>query len=120
MFTSYVMLDSTTHGVPSGNYDGSSLAFEGNIVTAANFYQGLGSLQTVVIRVTNFVGKIIIRATLNNEYQSAVWFDADEFGDYVHPFTGVFTLNIRGNFVWMKPDIIDFSAGTIDSITITY
>jgi len=120
MLTSYVMLDSTTHGVPSGNYDGSSLAFEGNIVTAANFYQGLGSLQTVVIRVTNFIGKIIIRSTLNNEYQSAVWFDVEEFGDFFTPISGVYTLNIRGNFVWIKPDIIDFVDGTIDSITITY
>lgn len=120
MLSSYVMLDTTTYGIPSGTYDGSSLDFTGNIVTGANFYQGLGSLQTVIIRVTDFVGEIRIKATLNNEYQSAVWFDTENFGDLFSPLTGVYTLNIRGNFVWIKPEIVGFTQGTISSITVSY
>lgn len=120
MNTSYVMLPQTVHGEPSGNYDGSSLFFTGTPVKAANFYQGLGSMQTIVIRTAGFKGVILLQATLETNPELALYFDTQEFGDPLFPMTGVFTFSVRGNFVWMRPEVIDFTAGTIESITITY
>ena len=120
MNTQYIMLGETVHGQPSGNYDGSSLFFVGTPVKAANFYQGLGNLQTVVIRVSDFQGIIKLQATLESNPSEALWFDTDEFGDPFYSSTGVFTFSIRGNFVWMRPEVIDFTSGTIESITIGY
>lgn len=114
------MLDTTVHGQPSGNYDGSSLFFTGTPVKAANYYQGLGNLQTCIIRVTAFTGLIELRATLESDPDVALWFNTQTFGDIITPYTGVFTFSIRGNFVWMKPDILDFTGGTIESITISF
>ena len=120
MITSYSLLDRTVHGVPSGNYDGSSMDFDGNTVKAANYYQGLGDLQTVIIRVQEFKGIIRLRGSLETSWQAAMWFETEEFRALEHPETGVFTFSIRGNFVWMKAEIIGFSEGTIESITISY
>lgn len=120
MLTTYTMLARTVHGIPSGNYDGSSLFFIGDTVKAANYYQGLGNMQTIVIRVTGFQGLIKLQATLETNPEVALYFDTDTFGDPFYPMTGVFTFSIRGNFVWMRPEVIDFTDGTIESITITF
>lgn len=120
MNTTYTMLTRTVHGEPSGNYDGSSLFFTGTPVKAANFYQGLGSMQTIVIRTTDFQGIVLLQATLETDPELALYFDTQEFGDALYPQTGVFTFSVRGNLVWMRPEVIDFTAGTIESITITY
>lgn len=120
MITSYTILNRTVHGVPSGNYDGSSMDFDSDAVKAANYYQGLGDLQTVIVRVQEFKGIIRLRGSLETSWQAAMWFETEEFRALENPETGVFTFSIRGNFVWMKAEIIDFSEGTIDSITISY
>ena len=44
--TTETLLPTTVYGTPSGNYDGSSTAFIGNAIPAANFYGGQGSAQT--------------------------------------------------------------------------
>jgi hypothetical protein len=122
IITTVSMLDSTTYGVPSGNYDGSSQDFFGNVVQGADYYQGrgVGSIQTVTINVTDFVGQIKILATLNDNPGESAWFETEIFSDGVTPQTGIFPFNILGNFVWMEAEIIDFTAGTINSITVTY
>jgi TPR repeat protein len=43
--TTLQLLPTTTHGTPSGNYDGSSLDFAGTRQQAANYYGGFGVAQ---------------------------------------------------------------------------
>jgi hypothetical protein len=55
-----VLVPTTEHGVPSGNYDGSSQDFVADPAKAANYYRGRGGLQTVIFPVASvFTSKLI-------------------------------------------------------------
>jgi hypothetical protein len=114
------ILNTTVYGQASGNYDGSSQDFIGDPVRAANYYGGQGSIQTVTITVTGFVGEIHLQATLNDQPSiDAAWFEVQDF-IRVTPDTETYTKTIMGNFTFMRAEVIGFDAGTINSITLTY
>lgn len=119
-----VLVPETEHGVPSGNYDGSSQDFIADPVKAANYYRGRGGLQTVIFRVTSFTGGITIQATLDNDPLAARWIDVFDFGDSSTisdgSTTDVFPTNILGNFSWMRAKVHNFTTGTIDLVTASY
>jgi hypothetical protein len=117
---SFTLLDTTTYGEASGNYDGSSQDFYGNAVTAADYYAGYSSIQTITFTVTDFVGNIQLEATLNDQAESAAWFFVDSFGDPVTPTTETHPITVLGNFVYLRVRVLGFDAGTINSITINY
>lgn len=118
--TTKILLDTTVYGTPSGNYDGSSQNFYGDPVTAANYYAGQGSLQTAVIRVEGFTGDIRLEATLNDNPVQALWFEVAQYGDLSSILTETHPINIDGNFTYMRVRVVEFDAGTINSITLTY
>lgn len=120
MINTYTLATNIQYGVPSANYDGSSQDFSTLPTKAAGYYQGYGSIQTVTISVTGFVGVIKIQASLNDDIPEALFFDLNQFSNGVAVETGTFPITITGNFVWMKCEIQDFSAGTINSITVSY
>jgi hypothetical protein len=121
--TTLPLLESTVNGIPSGNYDGSSLDFVGNAQIAVNYYGGQGSLQTVTISVTNFTGDIRLEATLNDSLavntNQAYWFEVDQYLRLL-PTTQIYPVTLTGNFTYMRARILDFETGTINAITITY
>lgn len=117
---SFTLLGSTVYGQASGNYDGSSQDFAGNAVIAADYYAGYGSIQTVNISVTDFVGTIHIEATLNDQVEQAAWFLCSSFGDGETPVTEVYPITLVGNFVYIRARVVGFDSGTINSITIAY
>ena len=57
--TTLQLLPTTSYGTPSGNYDGSSLDFNGDREQAANYYGGFGDLQTLAFFVEAFEGRIL-------------------------------------------------------------
>ena len=116
----FTLLSSTTYGEASGNYDGSSQDFHGDPVIAADYYRGYGSIQTVTISVTDFVGTIEIEATLDDLADQAAWFLTETFSDGVTPATEVRPVTILGNFVYIRVRVLGFDAGTINSITLAY
>lgn len=118
--TTLTLLDTTVYGTASGNYDGSSEDFFGNSVVAANYYAGQGSIQTMTIRVTGFVGQITAQATLNDDPAAAEWFDVYTYGGDSVPRTDTHPATITGNFSYMRVGISQFSEGTINSITLAY
>ena len=118
--TTVTLLPSTTYGVPSGNYDGSSQDFVGDPQKAANYYRGRGGLQTLTFRVNNFVGRIYVEATLDTVSETAHWFRTYEYGDDITPLTDTHPETIQGNFVWIRLHIVGFDSGTIESVTISY
>lgn len=119
-YSTLTLVGDTVHGTPSGNYDGSSLDFYSDAVPAANYYGGQGSTQTITYRLSGFVGTITMEATLNDLQESAPWFTIATFGDGLAPDTGIFSDTIVGNFTWIRARITDFTAGTIESITVAY
>ena len=119
MSTSITLLNNVVVGTPNGNYDGSTTYFESDAVTAAGYYQGQGSLQTVFITVTDFTGQITLQATLDFNPETAKWFDVY---DYVNDSTSFrFPVNLTGNFVWLKAVVTGFEdAAVINSVTLSY
>ena len=116
----FALLATTTYGQASGNYDGSSQDFHGNPVIAADYYSGYGSIQTVNISVTDFVGTVHLEATLNDLADQAAWFEVDTFVSELLPTTEIRPVTVLGNFVYMRVRVTGFDAGTINSITIAY
>lgn len=119
MITTKTILDTTVYGEPSGNYDGSSLEWFSDAQPAANYYRGRGNAQTVSIRVTDFQGQLVIQSTLDSDPLTASWFDVYDY-DRTSSTTDYHPVNIPGNFTWMRVKVVDFSAGTIDSVTVSY
>jgi hypothetical protein len=120
MITTKTILGTTVYGTPSGNYDGSSQDWASDPQEAANYYRGRGGLQTALITVTNFVGEIVIEATLDSVAETAIWFETYRFGDLENPVTDVHPTNIQGNFVWLRARVVGFDGGTINSVTVSY
>ena len=120
MSTTLTILPLTQHGVPSGNYDGSSTDFDSDGAKAVGYYRGQGSVQTVYQRVSGFQGRITLQATLDQDWTRANWVDVNVFSDGSTVETGVHPVSLTGNYTWMRARITEFTAGTIDSITITY
>jgi len=117
--TEISLLSNVEHGVPSGNYDGSSTDFFSDAAQAVGFYQGQGSIQTVLINVADFAGSIITQATLGNDPESAAWFVLDTLATDTNT-TEIRSVSTPGNFVWIRVGILEFESGTINSITLTY
>lgn len=119
--TTLQLLPTTTYGTPSGNYDGSSLDFDGDQQKAANYYGGFGGLQTVAFFLNGFQGRIRIQATLESEpVADADWFQIEDFDTSSSPTTENFSRNITGNFTWIRAAVEDFEAGTISKLMLSY
>ncbi len=119
--TTLQLLPTTTYGTPSGNYDGSSLDFAGDREQAANYYGGFGGLQTIAFYLNQFQGRIEIQATLDSvPVSEASWFRISDFDSTSSATTNNFSRNITGNFVWIRARVLDFEAGTISKIMLSY
>ena len=119
--TTVTLLPSTTHGVPSGNYDGSSEDFIGDPQKAANYYRGRGGVQTITFSVTEFEGDMYLEACLDENPAEANWFTTYIYGDgSTIPLTDLHPATVTGNFTWMRVRVSGFSGGTINAVTITY
>lgn len=120
MSTTQTILDTTVHGEPSGNYDGSSLDWYSPAVQAADYYRGRGGLQTVTFSLDQFEGRIVLQATLDTVPETATWFDVYEIGDPLVPLTDYHPESVQGNFVWTRVNVKLFDSGTINFVNITY
>lgn len=117
--TQITLVNAVEYGVPSGNYDGSSADFFSDAAQAVGFYQGQGSVQTVLINVANFTGSVITQATLGNNPESAAWFDVDVY-EPVTNTTQIHSVSAVGNFVWIRVAVQGFESGIINSVTLSY
>lgn len=120
MITTKTILGTTVFGTPSGNYDGSSQDWSSDPQEAANYYRGRGGLQTIMFNVVDFVGQIVIEATLDTVAETATWFETYTYGDLSSSITDYHPTNIQGNFAWVRARIVGFDGGTINSVTISY
>lgn len=120
MNTTTTVITNVQYGVPSGTYDGSSQDFITIPIKAAGYYRGYGSTQTIMISVTDFIGRIHISASLNDLVNSAIYFPVNTFGDGSSVISGVYPFTEIGNFVWIRFEITQFQQGTINFIRVTY
>jgi len=104
--------------------------FVGKPVKASGFLGHTIGRQTLVMRLSNFKGRITIQATLEPEPQETDWFpvilDTNEFIEFPTielPYlpgrtTGTFGYMFRGNYVWLRA-IIDRRHFTEENFTET-
>ena len=119
--TTLELLPTTTYGTPSGNYDGSSQDWSGDRQQAAKYYGGFGGLQTIAYYLNGFQGRIKIEATLDSDPTTdAAWFKVNEFDSTSTTTTNNFSVNITGNFTWIRANVEDFDAGTITKLYMSY
>jgi hypothetical protein len=140
--TTLVLLSDITDGVPSGNYDGSSLDWYSDPQRAVNYYRGQGHIQTLNFGVTDFAGIITIEATLESEppnnqsnftdgstiyplYRTNIgWFEIAEYGDgstvYPAGATDYRPISVEGKFTWVRARVRNFVSGTINIVDIRY
>lgn len=118
--TALQLLPSTSYGTPSGNYDGSSQDFDGVPAKAANYHGGIGGLQTVAFFLNQFQGRIQIEATLDSAPDGHNWFRVHEFDSAQTGTTSNFSTNLVGNFTWIRAQVTDFDAGTIQKVMLNY
>lgn len=119
--TTLQLLPTTTHGTPSGNYDGSSLDWAGVDQQAADYYGGFGALQTVAYFLLSFQGLIILEATLDTApADDTAWFEVNRFDSLSTTTTNNFSVNITGNFTWLRARVEGFQQGTITKLMLSY
>jgi len=119
--TNLFLVDNITHGVPSGNYDGSSLEFDTDGVKGVGYYPGQGNLQNLGIRTTGFSGTVTIQATLDDDWTDANWVDTFVYdAGAITPISGYRPESLVGNYTWLRAHITDFTAGTINFILVSY
>ena len=114
------ILGLTQYGVPSGNYDGSSMDFDSDGAKGVGYYRGQGAIQTVYQRITGFQGVITLQATLDQNWETANWVDVNTFDCSSSPVTTYLPVTLTGNYTWLRAKITDFSAGEIVSIIVVY
>jgi hypothetical protein len=104
------------------------------------FYNRSDGLHTVQWSITNFTGVIAIQATLETDPGDLDWFTVnlgnsttysiDTTGllsqsniksmSYTTPTTGSFSYNFKGNYVWVRAFISNWSSGTINQILMSH
>jgi hypothetical protein len=120
--TTLILLPQTAYQNP-GN--GAPYTVVGNAQPAAAYYLGNRDLQTVNISLSNVTGNIVIQATLANPATlDTQWFDvyeldanANSSGDNSNASTYT---NVTGNFVYMRAKIVDFQAGVVNFVKLSY
>lgn len=126
--TTLVLLPQTTWG---GNVYPQLQSYDviGEKKPAAAYYLGNKDLQTVNINLAGVTGNIFIQASLATDPQEIDWFDVYEVvanasapansAANIAAYTNE-AVNIEGNFVWMRAEVIDFQAGIVQFIKLSY
>ena len=116
--TSITLLPTTTFGTSAGNYDGSSLAFNGDKVKGDGYYGFSDGVHTTQTRVTALVGTVKIQGTLVKDPADTDFVDIVTVNesDGSTAVTNSFLNNFTGNFVWIRIAVSAFTAGSINNI----
>lgn len=124
--TTLILLSETSYVNP-GN--GAPYTVTGNSQPAAAYYLGNRDLQTVNIKLTNVTGNIVIDASLATSPSSNDWFQVYQLeanasapantDPKLASNASVYT-NIEGNFVYLRARIVDFNAGTVQFVKLSY
>jgi hypothetical protein len=120
--SSYILLPRTIHGEPSGEYDGSSLDWEGDPVKASDYYR-YSNVETVFFNVIDFTGLITIQGTNDqNAAYNSVWVPIISYGDLEDsvPVTDYHPYTIYGNWAWLRAQVLNFRSGEIKAVTLVY
>lgn len=120
--SSYILIPATQFGVEQENYNGIDLAFSGVPVKAAGYYSRFKDLHTVSWHLLNFVGSLVIEATLDEDPSTDNYFPVtnEVLGTGITPNNDNTAINIEGKFTWIRASVTDFTAGAITKVVVGY
>jgi hypothetical protein len=112
-----IIISQVVHGQAKAEYDGESLDWATAAYKGDGYYGYTDGLHTFSYKLTNFEGQFNIQASLATNPTEDDWFGATEYvGNESEPFNGSGFMNVTGNFVWLRINITNFTAGTIDRV----
>ena len=128
MSDTVVLLTTSTH--TSGTQ-----TLVGEKVKGDAYFGQTDGLHTIVVDLNDFIGKVVIQGSLESTPGDNDWFDIQlSDGDFQVDVSGKVTrssveslvytsaetsskpYNATGNFVWLRANVTDWTAGTITSI----
>lgn len=133
---SEIILSSTTHPGDSTTETVTGEKFKGD-----GYYGRSDGLHTVQIDLNEFIGRIELQGTLAIDPQDDDWFSISLGGDitatvdttglvsssntvviitYTENETSVNTYNFTGNYVWLRAKVLNWTDGTVNSITLNH
>jgi len=120
--SSYNLIPSTTFATANGNYDPlvDSGDFSGPPQKAAAYYSKDKSVQTLSWYLTGVIAIITIEATLDADNTTPNYFPIQTIGDGINPLTENNFANLEGNYTWLRATVTQFTAGTINKVSVGY
>jgi len=120
--TTITLLENIEHGVPDGNYDGSSLDFASDPANSNSYYFGYRGQQTITVQVSDFDGEIQIQATLDPilPTEDINWITLDVFDTSDSSASYDQMVTVEGKFTWIRARVVDFYSGTINYVRVNY
>jgi len=94
-------------------------------VKGDGYYNRADGFHTVQYNITDFIGTIVTQATLALNPIEEDWFNVGSTNHYgvisdATSMTGSKIYNFTGNYVWIRINITDWTAGTIRSIILNH
>jgi hypothetical protein len=124
---STTLVSTTTHGTPTGNYDGSSTSFTSDTTKGDGYFGYTDGLHTISLKTNGFVGTITVEGTLVDNPTSSDWFTLRDdsgnnliYGDGSTVLTTSVVNNFIANTVHVRAKIDSFTAGSITKIQFNY
>lgn len=135
----FIVNSTSSVSVNYPNTGTSNLTFLSNKIKGDGYYGSSDGFHTIQFKVSNFVGKFEVQASLASDPIEADWFSVelgttsqtiDTTGllsfqnvNYVSLLTATSvtkSYNVIGNFVWLRAKISEFSEGSVNSIKINF
>jgi len=89
---------------------------------AVAYYTKDKNVQTASWSVTGFVGVITIEVTLDelSDTDNYLPLPAMQIGDGINPLTMTDFENLIGRYTWIRASVTEFTAGSIELVTLGY
>lgn len=124
---STTLISTTSHGTPTGNYNGSSTSFTSDNTKGDGYFGYTDGLHTIGVTTNGFVGTITIQGTLVDNPADSDWFILRDtsgnniiYGDGSTSLTTSTVDNFIANTVHVRAKVDSFTAGSITKIQFNY
>ena len=93
---------------------------------AAGFFSNTGTTNTIGFFTEDFLGAILIQATVDTTPTDSSWFTVHTFngdGSSANDSTAKYwneVQNVTGRFTWIRAKVTDFTQGVILKVTVSY
>lgn len=125
----FTVNSSTSASLVYPNTGTTALEYSSNPVKGDGYFGNSDGLHTVQVRLTNFNGSVAVQGTLATNPTENDWFDMRlDAGDgstvtsidYNTATSAISCYNFTGNIVWVRANVNNWTAGTVNSIQVNH